>query len=102
MDVLETSFLYLLEQLVLALRPERVVALQHHVEQDPQRPHVCVNRTMVHLGNDLGGHIGRCAAESIDSLILLASETEAEVDELKLPMPVDQYVLGLDITMNDL
>lgn len=48
-DVLETSLSDLLEELGLALGAEGVVALQHHVEEDAQRPHVCVDGTVVYL-----------------------------------------------------
>ena len=47
MDVLEVTFLDLVEQLVLALGSKRVVSLEHHIEEDAKRPHVSINRTVI-------------------------------------------------------
>lgn len=79
-DVLEAALPDLLEQLVLGLGAEGVVALQHHVQQDAHRPHVRVDGHVVALGDDLGRHVGGRPAEGVDGGRRLGLEAEAEVD----------------------
>jgi hypothetical protein len=100
-DVLEAATLDLLEELLLALGAEGVVALQHHVEEDAQRPHVGVDGRVVYFGDDLRRHVGGGAAEGVDGGGLLAAQTEAEVDQLQLPVAVDEDVLRLDVPVDD-
>jgi hypothetical protein len=100
-DVLEAAALDLLEEVGLALRAEGVVALQHHVEEDAQRPHVRVDRTVVHLRHDLRSHVGGRPAEGVDGPVSLAPQTEAEVDQLQLPVSVYQNVLRFYIAVDD-
>lgn len=100
--VCKLTFLDFIEQLCLRLGPERVVPLQHHVKEDTQRPHVCVNRTVVDLGYYFRSHVSRGPAESIDCLILFASKTEPEVDQFELTVPVDEYIFCFDIPMDNI
>lgn len=101
-DVLKVASLDLLEEICLALGAEGVVALQHHVEEDSQRPHVGVNWAMIHLRYDFGGHVGGSAAESVDSGVAFAAETETEVNQLQLSVSVYQDVLSLYVAVDDL
>ena len=100
-NVLEVPAPDLLEQLGLVLGAEGVVALQQDVEEDAERPHVGVDGTVVQFGDYFGGHVGGRAAEGVDGLVLLAAETEAEVDEFELPVAVDEDVFGLDVAVGD-
>lgn len=100
MDVLEVPPLDLLEELLLALGAEGVVALQHHVEEDAQWPHVGVDGRVVHLRHYLRSHIGGRSAEGVDGACLLAAQTEAEVYQLELSIPVDEDVFCLDVPMD--
>ena len=100
-DVLELPFLYLLEQLILVFRPERVIPLQHHVKQYPQRPHVRVNRNVVHFRHDLRRHVSGCATKGIDLFTFSTAQTESKINQFKFLVPVEQNVFGLDVSVND-
>lgn len=65
MDVLVHSFADALEQLVLCLRSEWVVALHHYVVQDPQGPHVREYWDVVSLAHDLRRHVSGRPAERV-------------------------------------
>lgn len=100
-DVLELPFLYLLEQLVLVLRPERVIPLQHHVKQYPQRPHVRVNRNVVHFRHDLRRHVSRRPTKGINRFTFPTPQTESKINQFKFLVPVQQNVFGLDVSVDD-
>lgn len=99
-DVLELPTFDLLEEFLLALGAEGVVALQHHVEENAQRPHVGVDGRVVHLRNYLRSHVGRRPTESIDGGCLPAAQTEAEVYQFEMPVSVDEYVFCLDVPVD--
>ena len=67
-DILEVPFFYLLEEFILTLSSERVVPLEHHVEENPQRPHISVDGRMVNFRHNLRRHVGRCSTESVNSI----------------------------------
>lgn len=48
-DVLEVPAADLLEELGLVLGAEGIIALEQHVKEDAQRPHVGVHGTVVYL-----------------------------------------------------
>jgi hypothetical protein len=100
-DVFKVTLFYFFEKFVLVFGAEGVVPLQHHVEEDTQRPHVGVDRTVVYFGDDFWGHVGRRATEGVDGVWSFAAEAEAEIDEFKLPVAVDEDVFGLDVSMDD-
>ena len=100
-QVLEVALADLLEQLALALCAEWVVALQDHEEEDAEAPQVGVDGHVVPFGDDFWGHVGGRAAEGVDGAGRDGLEAEAEVDELELPVAVEQDVLGLDVAVHD-
>lgn len=67
-DVLEFPCADLLKQFLLAFRPEGIVALEQDKVEDAERPHVGVDGYMVHFGHNLGSHICRSSAESVDGV----------------------------------
>ena len=99
MDVFELPLTDFLKQLVFGLGSEGVVALQHHVEKDAQRPHVCVHRHMVLLGNNFRGHIGWSPTESVNSCRGLRFQTEAKIYQLELFVAVQQDIFCLDVSV---
>lgn len=82
MDVLELAFSDLLEQLVLGLGPEGVVALQHDVQEDTHRPHIRIHWHVVLLGHDLRSHVSGCPTESVDGGRGGWLKTKPKIDEL--------------------
>lgn len=57
---------------------------------------------MVYFRDDLGSHVGRGTAESVDSTGRHRVDAEPEVDKLELLVPVYQDILSLDVTMHDI
>ncbi len=87
-NVLELPFLYLLEQLILVLRPERVIPLQHHVKQYPQRPHVRVNWDVVYFRHNLRRHVSRRATKGVNLFTFGTPQTESKINQFKFLVPV--------------
>ena len=57
---------------------------------------------MIYFWNNFRGHIGRRSTEGVDRPVFLAFEAEPEIDKFELPVPINQYVFGLDISMDDI
>ena len=101
MNVLEVSLFNLLEQVTLIFGTEGIIALQHHVIQDSQRPHVCINRTVVHFRYNLRGHVCGSPAKGVYGLLFFTSQTEPKINQFQLLVSIDQDVFGFDISMDD-
>ena len=56
---------------------------------------------MISFGDDFRSHVSRSATEGIDEGRWFRFKAEAEVDETELAMPIDEDVLRLDVSMND-
>ena len=101
-DILKVPFLDLLEEFILTLGSERVVPLEHHIEENTQRPHISVDGRMVNFRHNLRCHVGRCSTKGINSIWFFAPETEAKIYQFELSMPINKNVLSFDISMNDI
>jgi len=80
-NVLEMTSLYLLKQLSLALSSKGIVSLQHHIKQNPQRPHICIDWTVIYLRHYFRSHISRSTTKRIYSTCLLATQTEPKINQ---------------------
>lgn len=99
MNILKLSSFDLLEELVFISGSEGVVALEHHIEENSQRPHICEDGTVIDFGNDFWSHVGRSPAKSINGLILPTSQTESKINQFELPMTINQDIFCLYISM---
>lgn len=102
MNVLEMTSFDFLEQLIFRFCSERIVPLKHHVKEDTERPHISIDRAMIYLRYYLRSHIGWSTTESIDSLLFSTFQTETEINEFELSVPIDQNILCLDIPVNNI
>lgn len=102
MQVLELPLPDLLKQLLLSLRSEGVVALQHHEQQDPQRPHVRVDWNMVYLGDDFWCHVSWSATKGINGVRRNRMDAEPKINEFDVLEPIYQNIFSLDVPMNDI
>lgn len=75
--------------------------MEHHVEEDSKGPHIGIDRAVIYLGNDLRCHVGWSTTESVNCLVLPASEAEPKVDKFKLPVAVYENIFGFDISVYD-
>jgi len=82
MDILELPLSYLLEEIAFVLRPERVIALQNHEQENTQTPKIGVYRNVVPFGNYLRCHISWSPAESVDGIGRSRLKAEAEINQL--------------------
>lgn len=101
MDILELPLPDLLEEVVLVLGPEGVVALENHEQEHSETPQVCVDGDMIAFGYDFGSHVGGSTAEGVDGGRRGGLEAEAEIDEFELFVSVKQNVFGFDVPMDD-
>lgn len=81
-NVLELALFDLLEQVYLIFGSEGVITLQHDIVQNPQRPHIRIDWTVILFRDYLRCHICRSTTESINSLILETPQAKAKVNEL--------------------
>ncbi len=102
MNILKLSLFDFFEQFALILRPEGVVALQHDKIQDAQRPHISIHGAMVLLGYDFGRHVSGRSTKCVNGLAFGTAQAEAKIDKLQLPISINQYILSLDIAMDDI
>jgi len=57
---------------------------------------------MVHFRYDFRGHIRGSATKGVYSLFFSTSETEPEINELDLLMPVNKNILSLNVSVDDI
>lgn len=86
-------------EVVVSLASEGEAAVQEGVEQHSCGPDICRWAGVLDLGDDLGRHVGRRAAEHPDLLMIRDASREAEVDELHVLVLVEENVLQLDVSV---
>mmetsp|Transcript_48182 Transcript_48182/g.75254 ORF Transcript_48182/g.75254 Transcript_48182/m.75254 type:complete len:297 (+) Transcript_48182:313-1203(+) len=89
-----------LVQLHTVVRIEGRVASQHLVNQDPQRPPVH-SLSVAFVQDDLWSQVLWGTTESPSVCSRLYGLGEAEVADLQMPLVVEEQVLGLEVTVDD-
>ena len=79
---------------------EGVVASEHFVQEDTERPDVYRLAEVVFLGYQLWGHVGGRAAVEVELFAWLRKETETEVDDLDVVVFIDHNVVQLDVAVS--
>ena len=95
----EIAFLDLLVKIFVILTPEREASTEKGKEQDSAGPYVSWRSTEFLLSNNLRSHIGWCATEDLDLLIVWYTCAEPKVDYLNVPFRVKHHVLQLYVSM---
>lgn len=88
-------------EVIVSLASEGEAAVQEGVEQHSCGPDICRWAGVLDLGDDLGRHVGRRAAEHPDLLVIRNASREAEVDELHVLVLVEEDVLQLDVSVGN-
>ena len=88
-------------EVIVSLASEGEAAVQEGVEQHSCGPDICRWAGVLDLGDDLGRHVGRRAAEHPDLLVIRNASREAEVDELHILVLVEEDVLQLDVSVGN-
>ena len=57
---------------------------------------------MIYFRNNLWSHVSRCSTESINGIILFTSKTETKINKFQLSVSVDQDILCLDVSVNNI
>lgn len=101
MDILELPSLNFLEQVLLIPRPEGIIPLDHHIVEYAEGPHIGIDRDMVDLRDNLGSHVRGRSTESIDGIGRHTVDTEPEINQLQIFVPIDEDILSFDIAVDD-
>ncbi len=99
--ILKLSLFDFIEKIILVFGPEGIVALQHDIIKYTQRPHISINRTMIHLGYNLRRHISRRSTKRINGLVLGTSQAKSKINQFDLLVTIDQNVFGFDVPMDN-
>jgi len=57
---------------------------------------------MIYFRDDFWSHVCRCSAKGVNRSTFLAFQAESEINEFELPVPIDEYILGFDVSMDDI
>jgi hypothetical protein len=94
-------FVDLLVQLFVSGASEREAAIEQRVEQDSRCPDISRRSRILDLVDYLWRHVGGSAAEHLDLFIIGDASGKAVVNQLDIPVFIQQYVLKLDVSVSD-
>ena len=92
--------LFLQRAVVLAAEGE--LATKHHLEQNSAGPHIHRLAKLVVLGYYFGGHLARSSAEDIQLFVARHGNRKAEVNNLDIPLFIQDNILKLDVAMHNI
>ena len=102
MDVLEVTFPYFLEKIVFILGSEGIVSLENDEQKHTKTPQISVDGYMISFGHNLRSHISGSSTEGVNSVGRYRLQTEPKINQFKLFISVEQNILGLDVSVNNI
>lgn len=87
------ALIYLLIKVPLSNALERIIATEHQIKNDAERPHISLESVIFFLLNYLWSHIRRSPAEDLLFGVLRSANTKSEVDQFDIVSFIYKYVL---------